>query len=139
MLLSKDFDGCPIKNLHEGRLVDPHSLDNHLAKLHAEDEGLKVTQRRYDVNKSMSQLDTNGQHQLEFSQQFRSNLDSVKMKQKQPMGFVDRFFIHTYQVLVNNLLFSGFVLEVTQLFSLRNKLNDVFQLHILVDSLNVGC
>ena len=55
------------------------------------------------------------------------------------MSFVCRFFVDLSQVLSDCLIFSGFVLELAEFFSLRNDLNDILQFDVLIDSLDISC
>ena len=54
------------------------------------------------------------------------------------MGLVQRLFADLSQVLSDDLVLFGLVLELTQFLALAHQLNDVLQFHVLVYLLNVG-
>ena len=54
------------------------------------------------------------------------------------MSFVDRFLIGRNQILSNDLILSGFELIISQLFSLADELNDIFEFHVFFDFLHIS-
>ena len=53
------------------------------------------------------------------------------------MSFIDRFLSNLGQILGNDLIFFGFVFVIGELIGLADKLNDIFEFHILLNFLHI--
>lgn len=58
------------------------------------------------------------------------------MQKDQTMRFVEWFFIYLSQQLRNYFVFSWTVLMICQLLSIRNQLNNLSQLHVVIHLLD---
>ena len=54
------------------------------------------------------------------------------------MRLIERFFIDLSQILCDGLILSRSILEISQFLGLTDQLYDIFQFHILIDSLHIG-
>ena len=61
------------------------------------------------------------------------------MKKHESVSFVDRLLADLGQVLGNSVILPWLELEVCELFGLADQLNDVFEFHVFVDFLDIGC
>ena len=61
------------------------------------------------------------------------------MKQHESMGLVERLLIDLSQILSDCLILSWFELVICQFLGLTDQLYDIFQFHVFVDLLYIGC
>jgi hypothetical protein len=84
----------------------------------------------------MSQANPDGKQSPTLLQEFSWHLNPIQVQKDQTMRFVEWFFIYLSQQLRNYFVFSWTVLMICQLLSIRNQLNNLSQLHVVIHLLD---